>query len=155
MNNKLITLLYLFFFISCESTDKSPIFNNSFLENEIIYVVTMKSNGKTSDEISIFSRLYTELIEYNEPYTYGWGFFQKGENIMLIERYKNESAALNHINNISPGGNLEKQFGQFINHFEIVEINVYGNISDNLKTTINEFNIPTSYNSTIAKYSRE
>ena len=47
MNNKLITLLYLFFFISCESTDKSPIFNNSFLENEIIYVVTMKSNGKT------------------------------------------------------------------------------------------------------------
>ena len=154
MNNKLITLLYLFFFISCESTDKSPIFNNSFLENEIIYV-TMKSNGKTSDEISIFSRLYTDLIEYNEPYTYGWGFFQKGENIMLIERYKNESAALNHINNISPGGNLEKQFGQFINHFEIVEINVYGNISDNLKTTINGFNIPTSYNSTIAKYSRE
>ena len=155
MKNKLLITLTLSIFLSCDPVSKSSSFNNPFVENEIIYVLTMQSNDKTPEEIAEFSRLYTALVEYNEPETYGWGFFQKGESIMLIERYKNENAAINHINNISPGGLLEKQFGQFINYFEIVEINIYGNISNELKTIIDGFNFPTSYNSTIARYSRD
>ena len=73
---------------------------------------------------------------------------------MLIERYKDEAAHLNHINNISPGGILENEFVQFLDHFQIIEIDIYGNVSDEHKSIINSFNFPTSYNSEIAKYSR-
>ena len=73
---------------------------------------------------------------------------------MLLERYMDEAAHLNHITNISPDGILEKEFGQFLEHFDIIEIDIYGDVSDEFKTIINSFGFPTSYNSSIAKYSR-
>ena len=89
------------------------------MEDEIIESVLMKANeNKSSEEIAEFSDFYTNIVEENEPNSYGWGFFQKGDNIMLIERYKDEAAHLNHINNISPGGILENEFVQFLDHFK-------------------------------------
>ena len=104
--------------------------------------------------IADFSNYYTNLVEENEPNAYGWGFFQRGDNIMLIERYKDEAAHLNHITNISPEGILEKEFGQFLEHFDILEIDVFGDVTEEHKSIINGFNFPTSYNLNIAKYSR-
>jgi len=138
--------------LSCSSPQEE---SSVFVEDEVIASVLMKANeNKSSEEIADFSDFYTNIVEENEPNAYGWGFFQKGDNIMLIERYKDEAAHLNHINNISPGGILENEFVQFLDHFQIIEIDIYGNVSDEHKSIINSFNFPTSYNFEVAKYSR-
>ena len=90
--------------LSCSTPQEE---SSVFVEDEVIASVLMKANeNKSSEEIADFSDFYTNIVEENEPNAYGWGFFQKGDNIMLIERYKDEAAHLNHINNISPGGIL-------------------------------------------------
>ena len=160
MNKLLFTIISFLILSSCSETIKKETKESTlskekaFVKNEIIALVLMKSNGKTIEEINKFSNFYTNIVEQNEPNTYGWAHYQKGENIVLIERYKDEAAHLNHINNISPGGVLEKEFVQFTEHFEILEIDIYGTVSDNFKSIINSFNFPTSYNKTFAKYSR-
>ena len=138
--------------LSCSAPQES---SSTFVENEVIAAVLMKANeSKSSEEIADFSNYYTNLVEENEPNAYGWGFFQRGDNIMLIERYKDEAAHLNHITNISPEGILEKEFGQFLEHFDILEIDVFGDVTEEHKSIINGFNFPTSYNLNISKYSR-
>jgi hypothetical protein len=161
MKKLLFTIISFLILISCSETIKKETKKSTlskekaFVENEIIALVLMKSNGKTIEEINKFSNFYTNIVEQNELNSYGWAHYQKGENIVLIERYKDEAAHLNHINNISPGGILEKEFVQFLEHFEIVEIDVYGTVTDKHKSIINSFNFPTSYNTTLAKYSRD
>ena len=138
--------------LSCSAPQES---SSAFVENEVIAAVLMNANdSKSAEEIADFSSFYTNIVEQNEPNTYGWGFFQQGDNIMLLERYMDEAAHLNHITNISPDGILEKEFGQFLEHFDIIEIDIYGDVSEEFKTIINGFGFPTSYNSSIAKYSR-
>jgi len=151
MKNLLCTLSFVVL-MSCSSPQEMTV---EFVENEVVALVLMEPNvDKSSQEIADFSDFYTNIVEENEPNAYGWAFFQKGDNIMLLERYKDEAAHLNHITNISPEGILESEFGQFLEHFKILEIDIYGNVSDEHKSVINSFNFPTSYNSTIAKYSR-
>ena len=143
MKKVLFTIISFLFLISCSETIKKETKESkekTFVENEITALVLMKSNGKTIEEINKFSNFYTNIVEQNEPNSYGWAHYKKGENIVLIERYKDEAAHLNHINNISPGGILEKEFVEFLEHFEIVEIDVYGTVSDKHKSIINSFN---------------
>ena len=144
--------LIFIIFMSCSSPQET---SELFVESEVIATVLMKANdSKSAEEISNFSSFYTNIVQQSETNTYGWGFFQQGENIMLLERYMDEAAHLNHITNISPEGILEKEFGQFLEHFEIIEIGIYGDVSNNFKNVIDGFGFPTSYNSSIAKYSR-
>ena len=43
--------------------------------DEIIFVVEMDSNeGKTIEEITEFSKFYTDAIDANESNSLGWGF---------------------------------------------------------------------------------
>ncbi len=139
--------------LSCSAPEEV---STGFVENEVTALVLMKSNGKTADEISKFSEFYTNLVEENEPNALGWAFFARpnNDNVILVERYKDEAAHLTHITNISPDGILENEFGQFLEHFEIINIQIFGNVSDEHKDIINAFNFPTTYNTTIAKYSR-
>ena len=155
MKYYLYAIASLTILISCLNDAKKSPEKDSFVENEVVAVVLMKSNNKTVEEISTFSQFYVDLVQEREPNTYAWSHFQKEDNIVLIERYKDEEAHLNHIKNISPGGISEKEFGQFLEHFEILEIDIYGTVSDKFKSVIDGFNLPTSYNSTIAKYSRD
>ena len=154
MKYHLYSIISMSLFLSCSDIKQESTKKNLFIENEIVAVVLMKSNDKTTEEISNFSSFYVDLVQQREPNTYAWSHFQKGDNIVLIERYKDEAAHLNHIKNISPGGISEKEFGQFLEHFEILEIDIYGTVSNEFKSVIDGFNLPTSYNPTIAKYSR-
>ena len=73
-------------------------------KSEIIFVVEMNPNdGITSDMVSEFSKFYTDTIDKNEPNTLGWGFYKSGDKIILIERYLNDAAAIQHAKNISEG----------------------------------------------------
>ena len=101
-------LLCIIFFSSCNNTDvKKP----EFHENEIVSMVYMKSNEKSITEIDEFSEYYQSRIKELEPNVLSWKFFRsQNGNIILLERYKNESAIFNHIDNISEGNPMEDDF---------------------------------------------
>ena len=123
--------------------------------NEIIFVVEMDANeGKSLDDIAEFSNFYTEAINKKEPNSLGWGFFDSGEKIILIERYLDENAMMQHAKNISKGGILETHFAKFMEHFTINKIDVYGTASDELREFVKPFGLPFYFHPDFAKFSR-
>lgn len=126
-----------------------------FLENEIISLVYMTPNNKTLKEIDDFSEYYQNRMKELEPDVLSWKFLRSVNNkIILIERYKNERAIFNHINNVSPEGILEKDFGQFMDHFVIDSITYYGDLTNEFKSTISEFGMKTIYFENISGFSK-
>lgn len=126
-----------------------------FLENEIISLVYMTPNNKTLKEIDDFSEYYQNRMKELEPDVLSWKFLRSVNNkIILIERYKNEGAIFNHINNVSSEGILEKDFGQFMDHFVIDSITYYGDLTNEFKSTISEFGMKTIYFENISGFSK-
>ena len=82
---KLLSLLLFISIISCKQSNNPEA---SYSINELIFVVEMNSNeGKSIEEIKEFSQYYTDAIDKNEPNSLGWGFYEYGDKIILIERY--------------------------------------------------------------------
>ena len=149
---KIFTLLILAFIFSCAQSNKTE---SSYNVDEIIFVVEMDSNeGKTIEEITEFSKFYTNAIDANEPNSLGWGFYESGDKVILIERYLDGNAMMQHGKNISEGGPLETEFIQFMEHFTINKIDVYGNASDELKEFVKPFGLPFYFHDAYAKFSR-
>jgi hypothetical protein len=147
-----LTLILITTLIGCNESEKSE---NSYNEEELIFVVEMDSNeGKTIEEIEKFSQYYTNAIDSNEPNSLGWGFYESGNKIILIERYLNGDAMMQHGKNVSEGGVLETQFIKFMDHFTINKIDVYGNASDELKEFVKPFGLPFYFHNAYAKFSR-
>jgi hypothetical protein len=136
--------------LSCENS-----IAEAYNPNEIIFVVEMNSNkGKSYDDITEFSKFYTKAIDKKEPNSLGWGFFDSDEQIILIERYLDGDAMMQHSKNISEGGMLETHFVKFMEHFTINKIDVYGNASDELKEFVKPFGLPFYFHPEFAKFSR-
>lgn len=136
--------------LSCENSN-----TNSFNQNEITFVVEMDLNQqKSNQEIAEFSKFYTEAVKKTEPMTLGWGFFESGDKVILIERYTDGDAMMQHGKNISEGGPLESHFIKFMDHFTINKIDVYGNASDELKAFVAPFGLPFYFHPSHAKFSR-
>ena len=151
MKNLLLLLIFISL-ISCKQSNNSEA---SYNINEIIFVVEMNSNeGKSIEEITEFSKFYTDLIKVNEPNSMGLGFYEYGDKIILIERYFDDNAMMQHGKNVSKGGPLEIQFVKFMEHFTINKIDVYGNTSDELKEFVKPFGLPFYFHSAYAKFSR-
>ena len=149
---KIFTLLILALIFSCAQSNKSE---SPYNMNEIIFVVEMDSNeGKTIEDITEFSKFYTDAIDANEPNSLGWGFYESGDKVILIERYLDGNAMMQHGKNISEGGPLEAQFVQFMEYFTINKIDVYGNASDELKEFVKPFGLPFYFHNAYAKFSR-
>ena len=149
---KLLSLIFTVLLISCSKSNNSE---SSYNTDEILFVVEMDSNeGKTVNDIAEFSQLYTDAIDKNEPNSLGWGFYESGDKIILIERYLNDDAMMQHGKNISEGGVLETQFVKFMEHFTINKIDVYGNASDELKEFVKPFGLPFYFHPDFAKFSR-
>jgi hypothetical protein len=147
-----LSLILITILIGCNESEKSE---NSYNEEELIFVVEMDSNeGKTIEEIDKFSQYYTNAIDSNEPNSLGWGFYESGNKIILIERYLNGDAMMQHGKNVSEGGVLETQFIKFMDHFTINKIDVYGNASDELKEFVKPFGLPFYFHNAYAKFSR-
>ena len=149
---KLLSLIFAVLLISCSKSNNSEsLYNN----DEILFVVEMNSNkGKTINDIAEFSEFYTDAIDKNEPNSLGWGFYESGDKIILIERYLNGDAMMQHGKNISEGGLLETQFVKFMEHFTINKIDVYGYASDELKEFVKPFGLPFYFHKPYAKFSR-
>ena len=147
---KFLFLSGLVFFLSCQTPAKE-----SINKNEIIFVVEMKSNdSKSEDDIAKFSQYYTDAIDNTEPNSLGWGFYKSGDKVILIERYLNGNAMMEHGKNISEGGPLETHFVKFMEHFSINKIDVYGTASDELKEFVKPFGLPFYFHPDFAKFSR-
>ena len=135
---------------NCEVREK-----REYNKNEIIFVVEMESNNEKSDkEIAQFSQYYTDAINANEPNSLGWGFYKSNDKIILIERYLNGEAMMEHGKNVSEGGVLETHFVKFMEHFTINKIDVYGSASDELKEFVKPFGLPFYFHPDLAKFSR-
>ena len=149
---KLLSVILITTLISCNESEKPENYYNA---DELIFVVEMDSNeGKTVEEIEKFSQYYTNAIDSNEPNSLGWGFYESGNKIILIERYLNGDAMMQHGKNVSEGGVLETQFIKFMDHFTINKIDVYGNVSDELKEFVEPFGLPFYFHNAYAKFSR-
>jgi len=150
MKKIILTAVLASLLFSCKIPDK-----NEYNKDEIIFVVEMESNNDKSDnDIAEFSKYYTAAIDNNEPNSLGWGFFKSNDKIILIERYMNGAAMMEHGNNISEGGVLETHFGKFMEHFTINKIDVYGTASDELKEYVKPFGLPFYFHPDLAKFSR-
>lgn len=149
---KLLLVILITTLISCNESEKPENYYNT---DELIFVVEMDSNeGKTVKEIEKFSQYYTNAIDSNEPNSLGWGFYESGNKIILIERYLNGDAMMQHGKNVSEGGVLETQFIKFMDHFTINKIDVYGNASEELKEFVEPFGLPFYFHNAYAKFSR-
>ena len=150
--------LFLLFLITCSCTDTEIDSNEnkySYNTDEIIFVVQMDiKEGKSFDEIETFSSFYTNAIDANEPNSLGWGFYESGDKVILIERYRDGEAMMQHGMNVSEGGVLEEQFVAFNEHFTINKIDVYGNANEELKEFLKPFGLPIYYHEALAKFSR-
>ena len=149
-------LLLLFTTWNCIDTKIDSVHNEySNNTDEIIFVVQMDINeGKSIDDIETFSAFYTNTIDSNEPNSLGWGFYEFGDKVILIERYRDGDAMMQHGMNISEGGVLEEQFTMFNEHFSINKIDVYGNATDELKEFLEPFGLPIYFHVALAKFSR-
>jgi hypothetical protein len=106
--------------------------NNS---DELINVVEMSVNNKTEKEINEFASYYQKLVNKLEPNSLSFRFF-------------------NHAKNVSPGGEIEKDFAQFMNNFTIDAMTIYGESSSDLKKLIKSFGLPADYIPYIDGFSR-
>ena len=150
MKKIILTVILMALVFNCEVREK-----REYNKNEIIFVVEMESNDEKSDkEIAQFSQYYTDAINANEPNSLGWGFYKSNDKIILIERYLNGEAMMEHGKNVSEGGVLETHFVKFMEHFTINKIDVYGTASDELKEFVKPFGLPFYFHPDLAKFSR-
>ena len=150
MKKILFTIVLAGLLFNCETPEKSQ-----YNKNEIIFIVDMNSNeGKSEDDIAEFSKYYTDAIDVNEPNSLGWGFYNSGDKVILIERYLDGNAMMQHGKNISEGGPLETHFAKFMEHFTINKIDVYGTASNELKEFVKSFGLPFYFHPDFAKFSR-
>ncbi len=149
---KAIFTITLSFFLLVNCEDKKV---SEYNKSEIIFVVEMNSNeGKSEDDIARFSQYYTDAIDNTEPNSLGWGFYKSGDKVILIERYLDGNAMMEHGKNVSEGGPLETHFVEFMEHFTINKIDVYGTASEELKEFVKPFGLPFYFHPDFAKFSR-
>jgi hypothetical protein len=148
-------LIFIIALYSCDSNSSKNISDSVFYKNELISMVYMKSNNKTEKEIDDFSDYYQKRMNELEPNVLSWKFFksQNGQ-IILLERYIDEGAIFNHIENVSEGKPMEQDFIKFLDHFLIDSIEYYGKNSQDFKDTIETFGFPISYKELISGFSK-
>ena len=132
-----------------------------FLENEIISLVYMTPNNKTSEEIDDFSEYYQSRMKELEPDVLSWKFLRSIDNkIILIERYKNEDANIITAKNISPNGNRFKLLQESFDFYTLKKVTVNFGYTQKLvdfnKVTAEKvgFTVPFEYCNLISGYSK-
>ena len=157
MKKIIFKISFVFLIFSCDLNPENNVENDKdiYHDDELISMVYMASNNKTKSEIDKFSEYYQNRMNDLEPDVLSWKFFNSGEGkIILLERYKDEAAIFNHINNVSEGNPMENDFIKFLDHFQVDSIQYFGKTSQNFKDTIESFGFPISYKTLISGYSK-
>ena len=112
------------------------------------------------EHIAEFTKKYAEFVNNTEPDSLGWSYHQSGENVILIERYKNEDANIVTAKNILPDGIRYKLLKDSFDIFTVEKVSVFGAFTKKLidfnAMTAKKLNFkfPFEYNPMISGYSK-
>ena len=102
-----ITTLLIF---SCNSKTLSEIEKG---DDEVIILSYLKIENSSKKKIYNFLENYVDKVILVEPQSYGYGFYEYGDDILFIERFKNEGAIISHAKNVSEGGVLQEDYDEY------------------------------------------
>ena len=143
-----ITTLLIF---SCNSKTLSEIEKG---DDEVIILSYLKIENSSKQKIYNFLENYVDKVILVEPQSYGYGFYEYGEDILFIERFKNEGAIISHAKNVSEGGVLQKDYTEYNYYFEPYKVDVFGNVSKDLIDYLKPYNLPIFYYPNIVSFSK-
>ena len=143
-----ITTLLIF---SCNSKTLSEIEKG---DDEVIILSYLKIENSSKQEIYNFLENYVDKVILVEPQSYGYGFYEYGDDILFIERFKNEGAIINHAKNVSEGGVLQKDYTEYNYYFEPYKVDVFGKVSQDLIDYLKPYNLPIFYYPNIVSFSK-
>ena len=143
-----ITTLLL---ISCNSVTLSEIEKG---DDEVIILSYLKIENSSKQKIYNFLENYVDKVILVEPQSYGYGFYEYGDDILFIERFKNEGAIISHAKNVSEGGVLQKDYTEYNYYFEPYKVDVFGKVSQDLIDYLKPYNLPIFYYPNIVSFSK-
>ena len=143
-----ITTLLIF---SCNSKTLSEIEKG---DNEVIILSYLKIENSSKQKIFNFLENYVNKVILVEPQSYGYGFYEYGDDILFIERFKNEGAIISHAKNVSEGGVLQKDYTEYNYYFEPYKVDVFGKVSQDLIDYLKPYNLPIFYYPNIVSFSK-
>ena len=143
-----ITTLLL---ISCNSKTLSEIEKG---DDEVIILSYLKIENSSKQKIFNFLENYVNKVILVEPQSYGYGFYEYGDDILFIERFKNEGAIISHAKNVSEGGVLQKDYTEYNYYFEPYKVDVFGKVSQDLIDYLKPYNLPIFYYPNIVSFSK-
>ena len=143
-----ITTLLIF---SCNSKTLSEIEKG---DDEIIILSYLKIKNSSKKKIYNFLENYVDKVILVEPQSYGYGFYEYGDDILFIERFKNEGAIISHAKNVSEGGVLQKDYTEYNYYFEPYKVDVFGEVSQDLIDYLKPYNLPIFYYPNIVSFSK-
>ena len=143
-----ITTLLIF---SCNSKTLSEIEKG---DDEVIILSYLKIENSSKQKIYNFLENYVDKVILVEPQSYGYGFYEYGDDILFIERFKNEGAIISHAKNVSEGGVLQKDYSEYNYYFEPYKVDVFGKVSQDLKDYLKPYNLPIFYYPNIVSFSK-
>tara|TARA_B100001559_G_C16170649_1_gene470697 strand:+ start:161 stop:640 length:480 start_codon:yes stop_codon:yes gene_type:complete len=143
-----ITTLLIF---SCNSKTLSEIEKGV---DEVIILSYLKIENSSKKKIYNFLENYVDKVILVEPQSYGYGFYEYGDDILFIERFKNEGAIISHAKNVSEGGVLQKDYTEYNYYFEPYKVDVFGEVSQDLIDYLKPYNLPIFYYPNIVSFSK-
>tara|TARA_B100001057_G_scaffold289610_1_gene289671 strand:- start:15 stop:494 length:480 start_codon:yes stop_codon:yes gene_type:complete len=143
-----ITTLLIF---SCNSKTLSEIEKG---DDEVIILSYLKIENSSKQKIYNFLENYVDKVILVEPQSYGYGFYEYGDDILFIERFKNEGAIISHAKNVSEGGVLQKDYTEYNYYFEPYKVDVFGEVSQDLIDYLKPYNLPIFYYPNIVSFSK-
>ena len=144
--NKLLILIILIQF-SCNSKTLSEIEKGN---DEVIILSYLKIENSSKQKIYNFLENYVDKVILVEPQSYGYGFYEYGDDIL----FKNEGAIINHAKNVSEGGVLQKDYTEYNYYFEPYKVDVFGKVSQDLIDYLKPYNLPIFYYPNIVSFSK-
>ena len=123
-------------------------------DNEVIILSYLKIESGSKQKIYNFLENYVDKVILVEPQSYGYGFYEYGDDILFIERFKNEDAIISHAKNVSEGGVLQKDYAEYNGYFEPYKVDVFGEVSQDLIYYLKPYNLPISYYPKIIGFSK-
>ena len=147
---KLFTITTLFIF-SCNSKTLSEIEKG---DDEVIILSYLKIENSSKQKIYNFLENYVDKVILVEPQSNGYGFYEYGDDILFIERFKNEGAIISHAKNVSEGGVLQKDYTEYNYYFEPYKVDVFGKVSQDLIDYLKPYNLPIFYYPNIVSFSK-
>ena len=137
--------------LSCNSKTLSEIEKG---DDEVIILSYLKIENSSKQKIYNFLENYVDKVILVEPQSYGYGFYEYGDDILFIERFKNEDAIISHAKNVSEGGVLQKDYTEYNYYFEPYKVDVFGEVSQDLIDYLKPYNLPIFYYPNIVSFSK-